>query len=187
MNRVCLCAAYSGDNVANSLCSRDFCCFGLCKAKTLAKLSDVHLAPDFAGCQRLLATNGGLQISGDTMNATPGTYAPADLDSQLIAACLAFDALERCVDAFNDPADPAYIENDDVRDRAIAPIEAEQAPLIERICALRAVTPHGRQARARSFLLWFKAIDPVVDAVAPGRSWAERLVAAVLRDVSEES
>ena len=138
--------------------------------------------------RRLLTTSGGLQISGDTMDATsgPGSDAPPDLDDQLIAACLAFDALERCVDALNDPADPAFIEDDDVRDRATAPIEAEQVPLMERICALKAATLQGKRARARSFLLWHKAIDPAVDAVAPHRSWTDRLVAAVLRDLSEE-
>ena len=136
--------------------------------------------------QRPLATSAELQTFGNTVKAHPDLDVPAGLDSQLIAACLAFDALERCVDAFNDPADPAYIENDDVRDCATAPIEAEQAPLMERICMLRAATPQGKRARARSFLLWHKAIDPAVDAVAPHRSWNDRLVAAMLRDLSEE-
>lgn len=160
----------------------------------LARSSNVHPLPDLAGaallckacCRRLLPASGGSQISGNAVDATPGPDAPADLDAQLIAACLAFDALERCVDAFNDPADPAYIENDDVRDRAAVPIEAEQAPLMERICLLRATTPQGKRARARSFLLWHKAIDPAVDAAAPHRPWNDRLVAAMLRDLSEE-
>ena len=111
----------------------------------------------------------------------------AALDAQLIDACLAFDTLEKRVDAFNDPNDPAYIENDDDRDAAIAPIEAEQAPLMERICVLNAMTLDGARARIHSFLLWNKAINPIVDAAAPNRPWNERMIAAALRDLERSA
>ena len=138
-------------------------------------------------CRRPFATSSELQTFSNTVNAHPDLNAPACLDCQLIAACVAFDALERRIDALNDPADPAFIEDDDVRDRVTAPIEAEQVPLLECICMLRAATPEAARARARSYLLWHKAINPAVDAAARHRSWTDRLVAAVLRDLSEES
>lgn len=138
-------------------------------------------------CQSLLARSAGLQTCSNTADAVPGPDAPVCLDCQLIAACLAFESLERRIDAFNDPASPAYIEDDNVRDRATAPIEAEQAPLMERICVLRAATPEAARVRARSYLLWHKAINPAVDAAAPHRSWNDRLIAAMLRDLSEQA
>lgn len=158
----------------------------------LPQSSNVHSLSGLAAsvlfgtrCPRLMAVSGGSQLLGNTARAAPDPNASAGLDAQLIAACLTHDALERCIDAFNDPADPSYIEDDHTRDRATAPIEAEQTPLMERICTLRAATPEGSRARARSFLRRHKAIDPAVDAVSPHRSWDDRLVAAVLRDLSE--
>lgn len=194
MNEAWFCVAHHANAGAHALCSPTLCCFELWKAKMLARLSDMHPLSDLAAasvfcgmrCPRLMAAGGGLQILGNTTRAAPGPSASTSPDEQLIAACHTYDALERCIDAFNDPGDPAYIEDDHARDRATAPIEAEQVPLMERICTLRAVTPEGSRARARSFLLRHKAIDPAVDAVSPHRSWDDRLVAAVLRDLSEE-
>ena len=104
-------------------------------------------------------------------------------DDHLIAACRALDDLERRVDAFNDPGSPSYIEDDAVRDDAIDPIEAEQVSLIDRICVTKALTMEGARARARSLLLRHKAIDPSSDALAAGRPWSDRMVAAALRDL----
>lgn len=159
----------------------------------LAQSSDMHSLSGPTGVsvpcgtclRRSLMADGGLQTLSYTASAAPGSEAPVGLDAQLIAACLAYDALERCVDAFNDPTDPAYIEDDHARDRATAPIEAEQVPLLERICTLRAATPEGSRARARSLLLRRKDIDPAVDAAALHRSWDDRLIVAALRDLLE--
>lgn len=150
-------------------------------------LSESAEASAFCGrrCQRLLAASAELGAFGNAADTASGPDAPAGPDVHLIADCITLDALERRVDAINDPTDPDYIDDDDVRDCATAPIEAEQAPLMERICTSKAVTRAGHRARVHSLLLRHKAIDPAVDAVAPHRSWDDRLIAATLRDLSD--
>ena len=108
-------------------------------------------------------------------------------DAQLVAACLAFDALEKRCAAIYDPCDPAYLEDEDALCCTLALIEKAQAPLLEQICVLKAVTIEGARARVRSLLLRGSSINPDADAVAANLSCEERMIAAVLRDLLGEA
>ena len=125
-------------------------------------------------------------MASPNASSDPVPDALTGVDDQLIVTCAAFDVLESCINALNDPADPAYIEDDQERDDATAPIEIEQSPLLERMCFQRAATPMGARARARSFLLRHQEIDPPALAAAIDRSWDDRMLAAILRDLVQE-
>lgn len=69
------------------------------------------------------------------------------------------------------------IEDEDERDRAKEPLEARQNPLLERICELRATSPAGHEARARTLATWAPDIGK--------GEWIERrLLSALLRDMT---
>ncbi len=97
-------------------------------------------------------------------------------DAQLLAACAAFDALERAYIALSGDHRAGSPEE--------AAVEAErdwlvtaQAPLVASMCELRAVTQAGHVARARSLTLWDgELLKDTVDAGAC-------LTAALVRDL----
>jgi len=98
-------------------------------------------------------------------------------DAELIRLCAEADALEHSVRSlYTDGSSP--IEDDAERDRAQAPLEAQQKPLFDRICCLRATTLEGHVARARTLRTW--APDFGDDE---GGSYDSRLLGALLRDM----
>ena len=94
-------------------------------------------------------------------------------DAELLAVCAEFDALEHRRNA--------AFDDDNLTDEAHDALREEQAPLVDQMCALQAVTPEGMRARARSLVLY----DPeVVERRIVYTD--DRLVAAVLRDLIGE-
>ena len=69
-------------------------------------------------------------------------------DAQLMAACAALDAAERQYHRFY--YGPNAIEDDDERDEALQPNEAERRRLVRLVCSLRATTLEGHLARGGS-------------------------------------
>lgn len=123
-----------------------------------------------------------MAASGAVAQAVPGAHP----DAELIALCAAFMGLERRHQASFDPSSPAYVEDDDERDRVNDPICDAQEPLVERICAMRATTLEGARARVRSILLWDADADPAKDPLCFGHSMNHRMTAAVFRDLLAE-
>jgi hypothetical protein len=78
------------------------------------------------------------------------------------------------------PGGATPIADERERDRAQEPITDMQAPLVDRICALRATTLAGHSARGAALVAWAADhLDADEDAC-----WNERLLAAALRDLS---
>jgi len=102
-------------------------------------------------------------------------------DAGLLAAIAAFDALQAEIDSHYCNGS-APIEDDDERDIVNDPVRDEQRPLVDVICTLRATTPEGGAARARSLA----AYDPGLLRPEGGENGYcnERLVAALLRDLA---
>ncbi len=100
--------------------------------------------------------------------------APPDPDAELLAVCAEFDAMEHRRNAMFD--------DDTLTDEANAAIREEQAPLVDRLCEMQAITIEGMRARARSLVLYD-------DAVMERHSvyTNDRIVAAVLRDLIGEA
>ncbi len=103
-------------------------------------------------------------------------------DAALIAVCAEFDAIERHINSHY-AGGSRNIEDDDERDVAIAPFQEAQAPLLERIIALRATTPGGFMARARTLALWDQ---DAMRHIGPGHYLEDRMLAALLRDMVGE-
>jgi hypothetical protein len=97
-------------------------------------------------------------------------------DAELIALCATFDDLSRQFDGLH--VGPNRIEDDEIRDVALDPIERQQKPLIDAICIRRAVTPDGISAKARSLIVW------APDWLQPNPFWDERLIASILADLT---
>ncbi len=102
-------------------------------------------------------------------------------DAELIAVCAEFDAIERHINSHY-AGGSRKIEDDEERDAAIAPFQEAQAPLLERIIALRATTLDGFMARARTLALW--DLD-AMRQIGPGHYLEDRMLAALLRDMTE--
>ena len=100
------------------------------------------------------------------------------LDAELLSACAAFDALE--YEAMALQVGPGRITDDEARSRALAVIVARQEPWLERMCAIRVVSPVCWQARARSLALWDR--DMLAD-YEDGYT-DQRLLDALLRDMA---
>ncbi len=101
-------------------------------------------------------------------------------DAELIAVCAEFDVIERHINSHY-AGGSRNIEDDEERDAAIAPMEEAQAPLLERIIALRATTLDGFMARARTLALW--DLD-AMRQIGPGHYLEDRMLAALLRDMT---
>ena len=76
----------------------------------------------------------------------------------------------------------AMFDDDTLTDEANTAIREEQAPLVDRLCNLQAVTIEGMRARARSLVLYD---DEVLERRTIYTN--DRLVAAVLRDLIGEA
>ncbi len=109
----------------------------------------------------------------------PGEALPvaASPDAELLELCAAIDALQVQVDALYTGA--TRIEDDNTRDDVLAPITAEQIPMIERMCELRPATLQGHLVRARTYWGWDK--DP---PHADSPYCNESMQGAILRDLA---
>lgn len=99
-------------------------------------------------------------------------------DAELLAACVAFDALEHEAAALQDG--PGRIVDDEARSWALAVIVGRQEPWLERVCTLRVSSPVCWQARARSLALWDRDMLAYYEAGYTD----QRLLAALLRDMA---
>lgn len=120
-----------------------------------------------------------VMLPGAVMAARDDQVAHPDAD--LLAACAAFDALERAYIAVPGdfwPDTPEERASEAERER----ISAAQDPLVERMCELRAFTREGQAARARSLALW----DAELMKPGPGDTgtW---LTAAIVRDLISDA
>ena len=115
----------------------------------------------------------GVTTGGSGRAAVPTTTAPHS-DAELLAACAAFDALERTFQG----ADP---EEWDKFDALGNRIRAEQEPHRDVILNFEATTPAGHAARARSYLLW---MDTTPDALLESADDGEQMLGALLADLT---
>ena len=118
--------------------------------------------------------------SGKVWLPTDGKSKSDNPDAELISVCGQFDAIERHINSHY-AGGSRKIEDDDERDLAIAPFQDAQAPLLERIIALRAATPDGYKARSRTLALWNQ---DAMRQIGPGHYLEYRMLAALLRDMT---
>jgi len=109
--------------------------------------------------------------------------APVISDAELIGLCAECDALQARMDALYAPradhlSDAQQVALEKARDLVERPLADAQDPLLERICELRASTPQGHAARARTLLGWDKD-PPWTDDVC----WNSQLTGAIVRDL----
>ncbi len=104
-------------------------------------------------------------------------------DAELVRLCAECDALQQQIDDLFDEgsdlrphAEQLALEHD--RDQLVEPLCRQQDPLLERICELRATTPQGHSARARTLLGWDK--DP---CWTHDECWNSQLIGAIVRDL----
>ena len=109
----------------------------------------------------------------------PGTHP----DAELMAACAAFDAAEREFLGFH--YGPNAIEDDEERDVALRPNEAERRRLVRLVCDLRATTLQGHLARVRVVMLEDLELDPAEEAQSP--YFNVSLLAALIRDLADHA
>ena len=110
---------------------------------------------------------------------------PVSRDAELIRLCAECDALQAKIDTLwqGDPTRGMSLAEartfEKARDLDQQPFHDAQDPLLERICDLRATTPQGYAARARTLIAWDK--DPCW--VADG-CWNSQLLGAIVRDAA---
>ncbi len=107
-------------------------------------------------------------------------------DGELIRLCAECDALQTRIDKeYTTPWEHLSREQATAReeaiDAAIEPLHDAQDPLLHRICELRATTPQGQVARARTLLAWDK--DPIW---THDFCWNSQLIGAIVRDLVGE-
>ena len=132
-----------------------------------------------------LAALCGAAFAGAIVLPDPGEAFPAAAspDAELIRLCAECDALQGQVDAVwaedkTHLSVPEQIAIEHIRDAAQQPLLERMDPILERICTLRATTPQGHAARARTLLMWDK--DPCwVEA----ECWNDQLIGAIVRDL----
>ncbi len=137
----------------------------------------------------ILAALSGAAFAGAVVLPNPGEAFPAaaNPDAELIRLCGECDALQSKIDAIwadrktHLPV-PEQIAIEHVRDAAQQPFLKAQDPLLERICAMRATTPHGHAARARTLLAWDR--DP---CWTHDGCWNSQLIGAIVRDLVGEA
>jgi hypothetical protein len=118
-----------------------------------------------------------------TIVAPKASSAVESPDAELIDLLAQFDALER--EIYPDGPLPQTIEAEDERDLAVAPLRARQDALLGRICSMRATTPAGWQARARSYLLWDNEMPQAIAAGDDPTAYDEdRMITALIRDMT---
>ena len=104
--------------------------------------------------RRLLASVGRLMagLGRATARAAEALGEPPHPDLAVIAACAAFNAIERrMLDLIEGPG---RIADDAVREQILEPLRDEQQGYLDVLCTQRATTLAGHQARAISFALW---------------------------------
>ena len=104
-------------------------------------------------------------------------------DGALMAACAAFDAAKRLYHTFYHG--PNAIEDDDEREEAMQPNEAERRRLVRLVCSLRATTLEGHLARVRVLMLEDLELDPAEDAQSQYLNVS--LLGALIRDLAEQA
>ncbi len=134
--------------------------------------------------RRLLLASAGLLTAGlgrassgaaDTLRYRP------DPDLAVIAACAAFNAIERRkLDLIEGPG---RIVDDAVRDRALEPLTVMQQAYLDMLCTRHATTLAGHQARAISFALWHGG--ELADRARAIGFLEDRLLAALVRDLAD--
>ena len=133
----------------------------------------------------ILAAACGAAFASAVVLPDPGEAfpAPASPDAELIRLCAECDALQGQVDAIwadrkthLPHAEQIAIEH--VREAAQQPLLDQMDPLLDRICELRATTPQGHVARARTLLAWDK--DP---CWTHDGCWNSQLIGAIVRDL----
>ena len=134
----------------------------------------------------ILAALSGAAFAGAVVLPDPGEVAD-NPDAELIGLCAECDALQARMDAlYAARADHlSYAEQvalEKARDILERPLADAQDPLLERICELRATTPQGHAARARTLLGWDK--DPCWTDDA---CWNSQLLGAIVRDLVGEA
>jgi hypothetical protein len=110
---------------------------------------------------------------------------PAGLhpDEALLSACAAYDAAERQYLSFFHG--PEFIVDDDEREVAMEPTNAERDRLVKLVCGCRATTLEGYLARIRVVMLEDLELDPAEDARS--QYFNESLLGALLRDLAEHA
>ncbi len=126
----------------------------------------------------------GMALLGELMagNVEPVPL-PVSRDAELIRLCAECDALQRRIDALYLPQldhlpTSEILAAEGTRTRAVKPIADRQDPLLERICDLRATTPQGHAARARTLVGWDQA--PIWEEDG---CWNSQLIGAIVRDL----
>lgn len=119
--------------------------------------------------------------------AAAAPVAAAGDDAELLSLLSEFDGWEHRYQATYNGAHT--VEAEDAGESARNFCHAEQAKLIDRICALHAVTLDGMRARARTLLLWAPLDEGPAEevAAASGYPFDWRMRAALLRDLTEET
>jgi hypothetical protein len=113
--------------------------------------------------------------------ATPAIATPQHPDADLIALCDQFKELERDMQAaFKDDMTNAEWE---AADKIADATRESQAPLLDRMCAMRFTTMEGAAAVASCWALWF---DPqmAVTAEDDGGNTDDRLMALLMRGLA---
>ena len=144
-----------------------------------ARCLAVHNA-DFAfSMEDRNTTTGSLvrQLIRDAAPVDRTVTAPPSPDAALLQACAEFDALERAYLA-TFTGFKAGSPEEDAAGAEQERLHADQEPLVDRICDLRAVTREGQAARARSLALWD------AESMKSGQHYTgDRLMAAIVRDL----
>ncbi len=97
-------------------------------------------------------------------------------DAELIAACAEFTELDRQWHALHN----AYDEDEDIPSNVLAPLGQRMTVVLDRICALRAVTPEGVRARGATYVAY---APEVIEEIDRSGCNDERLLAALMRDL----
>ncbi len=136
----------------------------------------------------ILAALSGAAFAGAVVLPNPGEAFPAATgpDAELIRLCAECDALQARIDKqYTTPWEhlsPSEAHAREVAiDAAIEPLTDAQDLLLERICAMRATTPQGHAARARTLIAWDK--DP---CWTDDECWNNQLIGAIVRDLVGE-
>lgn len=111
--------------------------------------------------------------------ASVADLVPSNPDAELLLLCAQFDRLER---QLQDACNAATTgEEEDAADLISANLRKEQAPILDQICATRAVSLEGLGAMAASLVLWDG--DLFVECDEPNACTNERLKLALMRSV----
>lgn len=118
-------------------------------------------------------------VAGSAPPAEGATPAPPPhADAVLIALCAEFNTLTRIIDSAYSNA--SCDVPDEETDRLTAPYMEQQEALLDRICPMQATTADGFMARAKALVLW----DRPKLGDDPGGCWNDRMLAALLRDMT---